>query len=295
MSSSFSSEGTIPFTVDGETHQTWYRLFGDLTKRTHRPLVVIHGGPGLSHDYLLPIGDLATTASIPVILYDQVGTGRSTHLREKPASFWTIDLFLNELTNLVNHFGAQDDFDVLGHSWGGTLAIELAIRRRLPGMKHVVLSNTLAAKRLVKESNEMLQKNFPQEEREAWLAGPEHPLFGQASAHFFSLHGCLLSPPPQEMLYSLAQGSPGTGDTTVYNALSQGEYADWDVIDKLHTVEVPSLILNGRADYMQDFVNAPFFAHIPRVKWITFEKSSHMPFWEERERYMQVIQNFLSL
>lgn len=76
---------------------------------------------------------------------------------------------------------------------------------------------------------------------------------------------------------------------------SQGEYADWDVIDKLHTVEVPALILNGRADYMQDFVNAPFFTHIPRVKWITFEKSSHMPFWEERERYMQVVQNFLDL
>ena len=52
-------EGHAPFAYQGETHQTYYKVFGDLENRTRTPVVVLHGGPGLSHDYLLPLADLA--------------------------------------------------------------------------------------------------------------------------------------------------------------------------------------------------------------------------------------------
>jgi pimeloyl-ACP methyl ester carboxylesterase len=58
-------------------------------------------------------------------------------------------------------------------------------------------------------------------------------------------------------------------------------------------IEVPSLIINGRYDPAQDWIVAPFFKHLPRVKWVRFEKSSHTPFWEERERYIQLVEGFL--
>lgn len=67
----------------------------------------------------------------------------------------------------------------------------------------------------------------------------------------------------------------------------------WTVIDRLNQFRVPAFVINGRADQAQDFVVAPFFQHIPKAKWVTFEKSSHMPFWEERERYMQLVGEFL--
>ena len=71
-----SKEGTIPFAFGDDTYQTWYKIYGELGSR--RPLVVVHGGPGISHDYLVPHSDLNVNASIPIILYDQIGNARST-------------------------------------------------------------------------------------------------------------------------------------------------------------------------------------------------------------------------
>lgn len=75
---------------------------------------------GMSHDYLVPLADLSNTR--PIILYDQIGNARSTRFPDKPQSFWTIDLFIDELVNLLAHFGVQEEFYLLGHSWGGILA-----------------------------------------------------------------------------------------------------------------------------------------------------------------------------
>ncbi len=70
---------------------------------------------------------------------------------------------------------------------------------------------------------------------------------------------------------------------------------DWTIIDRLHLVRAPTFVINGRKDISQDFVVAPFFERISKVKWVTFENSSHTPFWEERERFMQLVRDFLEL
>ena len=70
---------------------------------------------------------------------------------------------------------------------------------------------------------------------------------------------------------------------------------DWSIIDRLDKVRVPTFVINGRKDIAQDFVVAPFFQKIQKVKWITFEKSSHTPFFEERELYMKRVAEFLAL
>ena len=120
-------EGTIPFDVPaaGKPCKTWYKIVGDLSSPI-TPLVVVHGGPGLSHDYLITLSELNERYGIPVIFYDQLGTARSTHLREKRGdeSFWTEELFHNELNNLVEKLGlleSEKGYDVLGHSWGGMM------------------------------------------------------------------------------------------------------------------------------------------------------------------------------
>jgi len=72
-------EGTVPFRLNGETATTWYRSTGELRPDEAKvPLIVLHGGPGAAHDYLLSLADLARDGRA-VVHYDQLGNGRSTH------------------------------------------------------------------------------------------------------------------------------------------------------------------------------------------------------------------------
>jgi proline-specific peptidase len=137
------TEGTLTFTKNGRTFSTWYKIFGTLSDRTKRPTAVLHGGPGLTHDYLIPLKDLFH-AGRPVIFYDQIGNGKSSHAADEPTAFWTIDLMFDELVNLLCHFSIESNFDLVGNSWGGMLAMEYAVRRAPLGLKYLILSNSLA-------------------------------------------------------------------------------------------------------------------------------------------------------
>jgi L-proline amide hydrolase len=144
-----STEGTVEFrtTYQGreETHRTWYRIVGPSggTTADRFPLVTLHGGPGATHDYILAMADLACDGRA-VIFYDQLGNGRSTHLPERGADFWTVDLFVRELHNLVDALGLRRGHHVLGQSWGGFLAQEYALTRP-PGLQSLVLADTAAS------------------------------------------------------------------------------------------------------------------------------------------------------
>ena len=75
--------------------------------------------PGMGHNYLNNLKTLSTQYKIPVVLYDQLGCGESSHFREKrlDTEFWTPELFMAELDNLLDHLGIASDFDLLGQSW----------------------------------------------------------------------------------------------------------------------------------------------------------------------------------
>lgn len=95
------SEGEVAFEVPdaGKPCKTWYKILGSLEDTTGPVLIGLHGGPGSGHEYLVPLADLYRPYSIPTVLYNQIGCGRSTHLREKMgnAQFWSYDLFIREL------------------------------------------------------------------------------------------------------------------------------------------------------------------------------------------------------
>ncbi len=159
-------EGEVEFHVDGidKPCKTWYKVFGDLKTSQNRPLVVLHGGPGVVHKYLLSLADLVGTHSIPVVLYDQLGNGNSTHLPEKngDTSFWTDDLFINQLEHLLQHLGIWDSFDLLGHSWGGMLGARFATRHPA-GLKRLIVANSPASMHLWVEAANRLRLQLPEE------------------------------------------------------------------------------------------------------------------------------------
>ncbi|KAG7440176.1 proline iminopeptidase [Guyanagaster necrorhizus] len=289
------AEGFITFNYQGEEYQTWYKVMGNFDSCTRTPLVVAHGGPGLSHDYLLPLSDLATKFSVPVIFYDQIGNSRSTHLQSKLPSFWTIDLFINELINLLEHFHIQDRFDLLGHSWGGILGLEFEVRKQPEGLRHLVLTSSSADMGMWNASTGELSKAFPDDVQNGLAVGvADMEVYGQALKAFHKKHGCLMDPWPEELVYSMDQSTSPSADISAAVGMFTGELRTWSIVDRLDRVRVPTFVINGRADIAQDFVVEPLFRGIRQVKWVTMEKSSHTPMWEERERYMDLVNGFLS-
>src|ERR1041385_4056100 len=103
-------EGRAPF----RDYETWYRVTGDLGSRKP-PVVVLHGGPGAAHNYVDAYRLLAKQDRA-VIHYDQLGCGNSTLLPDKGSDFWTPQLFVDELENLVDHLKQRAAFHVLGQS-----------------------------------------------------------------------------------------------------------------------------------------------------------------------------------
>jgi proline-specific peptidase len=114
-----TSEGRIPF--GGAS--TWYRVVGEPELAGAAPLLCLHGGPGGSHDYMEPMGELARGGR-RVIFYDQLGCGRSPY-PEDPSK-WTVELFVDEV-DAVREALALERVHVLGQSWGGMLGMEYAL------------------------------------------------------------------------------------------------------------------------------------------------------------------------
>ena len=158
------SESIVEFTVDGVDTpvKTWYKVFGDLKAPGRRPLVALHGGPGAVHNYMLALADLVDTHGVPVVVYDQLGNGNSTHLPDKmgDTAFWSEALFIKQLMHLLEHLGIQDDFDLLGHSWGGMLAARFATMQP-KGLKHLVVSDSPASMKLWIEAANKLRAQLP--------------------------------------------------------------------------------------------------------------------------------------
>jgi pimeloyl-ACP methyl ester carboxylesterase len=85
------------------------------------PVLALHGEPGFSCDYMMCMRNLTTLYSLPVIVYDQIGIGRSSHVPERKGdgSFWTYELFLEELDAVIKRFRIGNSYSIVGQSWGG--------------------------------------------------------------------------------------------------------------------------------------------------------------------------------
>lgn len=280
--------------------ETWYRVTGDLSSgRT--PLVVVHGGPGCSHDYLLALTALANDGRA-VIHYDQLGGGRSTHLPERGGDFWTVDLFLEELDNLLDALGVIDRYHLLGQSWGGMLASEHALRQP-EGLNALVISNSPASMDLWSSAAKKLRALLAPEveaalDRHEAAGTTQDPDYLAATRVYYDEHVCRVVPNPPELvrMFELLDEDP-----TVYHTMNGpneffcvGTLRDWSVVERVKDIIAPTLLCSGRFDEATPATVQPFFDAIPDVRWEIFEASSHMPFIEEPERYLEVVSSFLA-
>ncbi len=288
-------EGFAPF---GD-YQTWYRITGDL-HGPGTPLVILHGGPGCTHDYVDSFKDIASTGRA-VIHYDQLGNGQSTRLPHKGRGFWTVKLFLSELDNLLAHLGIENDYALLGQSWGGMLASEHAVRRP-KGLKALIIANSPADMLTwVSEANR-LREDLPLDVQAVLLKHEEaktlkDPEYLKASRVFYDRHVCRITPWPYEVKRTF---DAIDADPTVYQAMNGsagfhviGTLKNWTIIDRLKLINVPTLLISGKYDEATPLVVKPYVDNVPNIIWSVFEESSHMPHVEERMACMGCIAGFM--
>ena len=222
-------EGEVDFHVPGlsTSCKTWYKIVGNLENPQSRPpLILLHGGPGACHEYLLPFTDLATNYSIPCIFYDQIGNGKSTHLREKNGDelFWTPALFRRELDNLIDHLDLRkgNGFDILGQSWGGCLGSSYAAERP-EGLRRLVIANSPASMDLwVQGIQDEILPNLPRDVAQAIREGEakkdfESKEYQEAITVVYKKHLCRTEPwPAPEVQVAIEHLE---GDPTVYGTM----------------------------------------------------------------------------
>jgi len=290
-----SAEGAVDF----RGWKTWYRITGDLASG-RAPLVTAHGGPGGTHDYLLTMADISRSGR-PVIHYDQLGNGRSTHLRDKGADFWTVDLFLDELENLLEQLGISDNYHLLGQSWGGMLGAEHAIRQPR-GLRSLVISDSPASMPLWLAAAAELRAQLPPDVQETLTrheaaATTDSAEYLAAMDVFYARHVCRIVPHPAELARTFAAIAE---DPTVYHTMNGpsefhviGTLKTWSVVDEVNRIQVPTLLISGGHDEAAPSTVQPFADGIPDVRWHIFEQSSHVPHIEERNAYMALVQDFI--
>lgn len=296
MADDTTTEGFSPY----QGYQTWYRISGSLSS-AQTPLVIAHGGPGCTHDYVDSFKDIAKTGR-PVIHYDQIGNGKSTHLRDKGADFWTVDFFLGELDALLTHLGIQDNYALLGQSWGGMLGAEHAVRQPA-GLQALVIANSPASMPLWLAGAAALRAQLPADVQATLdlheaAETIDHPDYLAATEAFYDRHVCRTKPRPVEVQRTF---DAMESDPTVYHTMNGptefhviGTMKTWSIIDRLNQITAPTLAFRGHFDEATTECVQPYWDNIPNVTAHVFAASSHMPHVEERADCMAVVDAFLT-
>lgn len=224
-SSEFIHDGYLDFDYPpaGKPLQTYYMIIGSMKDAKRRPLVALHGGPGATLDMMLPFSDLWVGFGIPVILYQQLGAGKSTRIPERDGdkAFFSDELWFQELDNVVNKLGVVDDYDLFGRSWGGMIGAAYVADRTPAGLNKLILSNSPVSIPLHVEGMQQLLKGMSPNHQ---IAIEKHETSGtfedccyrSAISRFYAKHVCRLDPLPIEFQESMNNmvGDYGVHETT---------------------------------------------------------------------------------
>jgi L-proline amide hydrolase len=291
----------ITGTVDYRGHSTWYRVTGELGANADKaPLVVLHGGPGVAHNYCLTMAHLARDGRA-VVHYDQIGCGNSTHLPDADPGFWTVELFVKELRNLVDALGIGGRFHLLGQSWGGMLAPEFMVADGA-GVASMTICDSPASMPLWLEAANALRAQLPEDVQKTLLRHEEAGTtdseeYEAAMNVFYARHVCRVQPFPPEVQASFDQLAE---DPTVYHTMNGpsefhviGSLKDWSIVDRLDRITVPTFVVAGAYDEAMPATWAPFTRHIRSARAHVFPESSHMPHVEEPDAFLSAVGAFL--
>jgi proline iminopeptidase len=273
------------------------------------PLVILHGGPGADHTYFLPwLLPLARTHRL--IFIDERGSGQSERLED--ASKYTIENMADDVEAVRVALGLGK-IDLLGHSCGGVLAEAYALKYQ-QHLNHLILNSTFSSTREMNEALAREKAQMPPEklarlnELEAaglygkgaiWQHGrypAEYETLAWGDGYFPFLFGARPDP-----AYDPAKGNEPT-NWTLYREMwgSDGEFVidgnlkavEW--VDRLHTIQVPTLILVGDHDESDPIMSKEMHEKIAGSKLVIFPNAGHMNFIDQPDMWQKAVIGFLA-
>ncbi|KKK45007.1 hypothetical protein LCGC14_1798140 [marine sediment metagenome] len=249
-----------------------------------KPFLVMHGGLGLDHSYFRPILD-PLGEIFKLIFFDYRGHGRSGR---PPINSITYEQIVDDVNELRKFLG-YDKVGVIGHSAGGFIALKYAIHHP-KNISNLILINTAPAHDYPDEIMANIQQKNPTPEILATLDAPSAP-----TAEGFKQQLRILNPLYFYDLNSkLKEEVEKVLTTMIVNpeAAARGEdlIQKYNVTSKLSKIEVPTLVLGGK----DDFVCPPSQAQrmhdgIPNSELIIFERCGHYPFYEVPDEFFRVV------
>ena len=272
--------------------KVWYRIMGT-GDRT--PLLLLHGGPGGRSCAFSVLSDLASDRR--VILYDQLGSGRSD--RPTDLALWRTDRFVEELDAVRTALDLRE-LHILGHSWGGTLAMEYLLTKGQQGVVSVTLSSPLISTPRWLQDTRRLRLTLPKPVQSALnkceaVQTADDPACVAANEVFEEhfVRGAKELPAVPE-----CEGVTG-GDQVYRHMWGAGEFTatgllrDYDRTNRLGELKLPVLFLAGRHDEAAPETIADFQRQVPGAKIKVFENSAHATYRTETAEYVKIVRQFL--
>jgi proline iminopeptidase len=267
--------------------------FSVWTKRTgNNPacqLLLLHGGPGATHEYFMGFDSFLPAAGVEYYYYDQLGSGWSDVPGD--ASLWEVDRFVDEVEQVRKALGLQEFF-LLGQSWGGILGIEYALAHghNLAGL---VISNMMASipayNRYAEEV--LIPRLDPTVVAEVRSMAPDDPRQEELLMDEHYVKHVLRMPVeewPEPVTRSFArtnkdiyirmQGPSELG--------ASGKLADWDRFHELAQITVPTLVIGAEHDTMDPEHLRAMARRLPQGEYLHCPDGSHLSMYDDQDVYM---------
>jgi proline iminopeptidase len=275
----------------------YYRRVGEAVRGS---VIVLHGGPGSTHEYLAPLADLAG-AGFEVVFYDQLGCGRS----QRPATYRDYSIASNaDDANELRRALGLGRVHLFGHSYGGALALEAAVRHPR-AWRSLAVTSGFASMRTLWKGYRLRVSQLSAANRRAWLRYDRTGVTTRASLRAaeeyrrrFTQH---LENRPYEIMLTFQHANPrifkamGFQTTRLYdNGYLNGTMARWDVTGDLRRVRIPTLVRVGQFDHVTPECAREIHRAIPHSKLVIARGQGHIPFYEDRDRYISLLRTFFS-
>jgi L-proline amide hydrolase len=288
-----NSEGYVPF----RGFKTWFRTEGSGEAPGKLPVLALHGGPGMTHDYMEPLEELASSGR-RVIFYDQLGSGNSDQPHDP--SMWTIPLFVEELGTVRRELNLKR-VHLLGSSWGGMLAMEYLLTKPT-GVASLVMAGSPASMPQWSAEAARLRGELPPEVERVILeheaAGTtDSPEYQRAMMVYYRRHLCRLDPWPDcvnrtfEKMAANPEVYRTMGGSSEFNVT--GTIKDWDIVDRLAELDLPTLVTAGEFDEATRPIAETAHRGIRGSRLVILDGCSHLSFVEDPKRFMELVTGFL--
>ena len=287
-------EGYMPYAG----YQTYYRIVGDPSP-SKKPLILIHGGPGSTHNYMEVLDQTAEEDGRQFIYYDQIGCGNS-YLDGHP-ELWKSETWVRELIALREHLGLSE-CHLLGQSWGGMLVLDYICNYEHQGIKSLILSSTLPSSELWGREQARMIKELPEEMQLAIQRATETGVYDSeeakaAEAEYMLRHcGGKVTEADPECL----RRPKKSGREAYVTAWGPNEYTplgtlkDFNVIPQLGGIREPALVISGGNDLSTPYIAKTMADGIPDSRWELFEYARHMCYVEDLPRYSALLKEWLN-